>query len=68
MSKGNVVEAFGELMSWPLYINDNGVVSCYGGVAECGPATFESIGRRCTVQDLLVEIRAHIDWHRAVDE
>jgi hypothetical protein len=42
--------------SVPLYINDSGVVMCYGG---CDGFTFEGIGRRTTVGEFLDLVGAH---------
>jgi hypothetical protein len=45
------------LLQRPLYINDYGVISCNN--AGCG-FTFEHLGRRTTVSELLIEMDRHM--------
>lgn len=45
-----------DITQWKLYINDYGVVMC----ALC-TQTFEEIGRRCTLDDLMNAIGEHAE-------
>ena len=42
----------------PIYISDGGVVMCYS--TACDGHTFESIGRRTNLADLIDEVRRHV--------